>query len=162
MEELMRKLIETQQQLAQSVASQQEQIKNNQERMLQKDEQIVSLIDSIKNMPGGQNQVAVTVQPAVIDPVVVRAEKVQRLAMNMRKSNRIKIFKASSDSDIQIFIKKFGEELNTLKQMVGIDNDLTKEEYVPIFRASLDFAVLERVEQVFKKDSQNVIKWEDY
>ena len=52
---------------------------------------MADLIDSIKNMPGGQNQVAVTVQPAVIDPVVVRAEKVQRLAMNMCKSNRIKI-----------------------------------------------------------------------
>ena len=35
--------------------------------------------------------------------------------------------------------------------MVGIDNDLTKDEYIPIFRASLDFSVIERVEQVLKK-----------
>ena len=121
--------------------------------------QIADFINVIKAMPGIQNPVAVNVQPAIVVPAVVRAEKVQRLAMSMRKSNHIKIFKF--DSDIQIFIKKFGEELNTLKQMVGIDNDLTKDEYVPIFRASLDFAVLERVEQVFKKDAQNVKKWED-
>ena len=67
------------------------------ESMARKDEQIASLIESIKSMPGVQNPVAVNVQPAVLDPVVVRAEKDQRLAMNMRKSNRIKISKASSD-----------------------------------------------------------------
>ena len=128
---------------------------------VQHKEEMASLIESIKHMPGVQQPVALNVQPAVIDPVVVRAEKVQSLAMNMRKSNRIKIFKACSDSDIQMFIKKFGEELNTLKQMVGIDNDLTKGEYVPIFRASLDFAVIERVEQVFKKDINAVKTWKD-
>ena len=50
-----------------------------------------------------------------------------------------------------MFIKKIGEEIKSLKQMVGIADDLTKEEYVPIFRASLDFTVIERVEQVLKK-----------
>ena len=103
-------------------------------------EQIASLIESIKAMPGVANPVAVNVHPAPPDVAVVRADKVQRLALCMRKSNRIKLFKF--DSDIQIFIKKFGEELNTLKQMVGIDNDLTKDEYVTIFRASLDISVI--------------------
>ena len=79
----------------------------------------------------------------------------------MRKSNRIKVFKANNDSDIRKFIKKFGEELKSLKPMVGIDDALTKEEYVPIFRASLDFDVLERVEQVFDKDAGNIKTWEN-
>ena len=121
--------------------------------------QISNLIETIKLMPGVQNPVAVTVQPVAVDPLVVRAEKVQRLSMNMRKSNRIKIFKACNDSDIRMFIKKFGEKIKSLKQMVGIADDLTKEEYVPIFRASLDFTVIERVEQVFKKDALNVKTW---
>ena len=60
-----------------------------------------------------------------------------------------------------MFIKKFGEEIKSLKQMVGIADALSKEEYVPIFRASLDFTVIERVEQVFKKDVQNVKTWEN-
>ena len=38
---------------------------------------------------------------------------------------------------------------------------MTRDEYVPIFRASLDFAVLERVEQRFNRDDTNIIKWED-
>ena len=76
-------------------------------------QQIAALIEAINIMPGVQNPVAVTVQPAVVDPALIRAEKVQRLAMSMRKSNRIKVFKASGDSDIQIFLKRFGEELIT-------------------------------------------------
>ena len=51
--------------------------------------QISNLIETIKLMPGVQNPVAVTVEPAVVAPDVVRAEKVQRLSLNMRKSNRI-------------------------------------------------------------------------
>ena len=80
--------------------------------------------------------------------------------MSMCKSNRVKVFKASGDSDIQIFIKRFGEELITLKQMVGINDELTKQEYVPIFRASLEFSVIERVDQVFKKDPNNPKDWD--
>ena len=44
--------------------------------------------------------------------------------------------------------------------MVGIDNDLTKDEYVPLFRSSLDLYVLKRVEQVFKVDPLNLKTWE--
>ena len=45
-------------------------------------EQIASLIESIKNMPGVQGPVALTVQPAAVAPDLIRAEKVQRLAMS--------------------------------------------------------------------------------
>ena len=119
--------------------------------------QIADLVNALKAMPGVQRPVAVNVQPAPVDPNIVRTEKVQRLSLNLRKSNRIKVFKA--DSDIQVYLKKFGEELNSLKQMVGIDDDLSRDEYIPIFRASLDFHVLERVEQVFKKDAANIKTW---
>ena len=127
-----------------------------QAHMLQQQNQIAGLIETIKSMPGVAAPVAVQVLPAALDPLVARAEKVQRLSMNMRKSSRLKVFKACNDSDIRIFIKKFQGELETLKQMVRIVDALTKEEYVPIFRASLDFTVLERVEQVFKKDIGNI------
>ena len=110
-------------------------------------------------MPGVAAPVAVTVQPAQVEANVVRAEKVQRLAMSMRKSNRIKVFRHTNDSDIRKYIKKFNEELKSLKPMVGINNDLTQPEYVPLFRASLDFEVIERVEQVFVRDAQNIKTW---
>ena len=116
--------------------------------------QITSLVTAIQQMPGVQEPVTVTVNPAVVAAEVIRAEKVQKLALNMRKSNRFKIFRVNNDSDIKLFIKKFDEELKSLKLMVGIDNDLTKDEYIPIFRASLDFSVIERVEQVLKKNNK--------
>ena len=124
--------------------------------MTQQQNQITSLIEAIMVMPGVNAPVAVTVQPAQIAAEVVRADKVQRLAMCMRKSNRIKVFRHSNESDIRKYIKKFDEELKSLKSVVGITDALTQAEYVPLFRATLDFSVLERVEQVFVKDSGNV------
>ena len=117
--------------------------------MKEQQDQILGLVDTIKAMPGVSAPVAVTVQTPAPDADVVRAEKVQKLAMCMRKSNRIKVFKHTSDSDIRKYIKKFDEELRALKPMVGINDALSQAEYVPLFRASLDFCVLERVEQVF-------------
>merc|ERR1712082_363011 len=105
---------------------------NQQAQILHQQNQITSSIQALQQMPGVQRAVEVTVNPAVVAAETIRAEKVQKLALNMRKSNRFKTFKL----------------------MVGIDNDLTKEEYIPIFRASLDFSVIERVEQVLKKDAK--------
>ena len=126
-----------------------------QAQILQQQNQITSLIQAIQQMPGVQRPVEVTVNPAVVAADAIRAEKVQNLALNMRKSNRFKIFKVHTDSDVKLFIKKFDEELKSLKLMVGIDDDLTKEEYIPIFRASLDFSVIERVEQVLTKNNKD-------
>ena len=84
--------------------------------------QITDLVNALKAKPGVANPVAVNVQPAPIPANVIRAEKVQKLSLNLRKSNRIKLFKA--DTDIQVYMRKFGEEIKTLKQMVGIDDDL--------------------------------------
>ena len=89
-----------------------EEIKELVATVVQQD-QITSLIDVIKNMPGVSAPVAVTVQPAQVEADVVRAEKVQKLAMCMRKSNRIKVFRHTNDSDIRKYIKKFDEELKS-------------------------------------------------
>ena len=136
-----------------------EEIKELVETVVQQQNQITSLIDVITNMPGVSAPVAVTVQPAQVAADVVRAEKVQKLAMCMRKSNRIKVFRHTNDSDIRKYIKKFNEELQSLKSMVGINDVLTQVEYVPLFRAALDFNVIARVEQVFVQDAQNVKTW---
>jgi len=121
---------------------------------------IVGLIDSIKAMPGIQRPIAVQVQPPQVNAAAARIEKICRLSVGMRKSTRLKVFKACDDCDIKLFIKQFDGELETVKQMVGITDALDDREYVPIFRAALDFAVLERVGQVFKKDPLAVKTWE--
>ena len=50
----------------------------------------------------------------------------------MRKNSRLKIYKHDGEADIRRYIKKFDEELKSLKVMVGNANDLEKAEYVPI------------------------------
>ena len=97
-----------------------EEIKELVAAFVQQQSQINSLIDAIKIMPDVSAPVAVTVQPARVEADVVRAEKVQKLAMCMRKSNRIKVFRHTNDSDIRKYIKKFDEELKSFKPMVGI------------------------------------------
>ena len=121
------------------------------EKSEQQQAQITSLLTAIQGMPGINDPIRVTVQPAA---------QVQRLAIGLRKSNRVKDFKHTKDSNIRTYIKKFDEEIKSLKSMVGIANDLSKEEYVPLFRASLDFNVLKRVEQVFKVDPNNLKTWD--
>merc|ERR1712240_882723 len=77
-----------------------------------------------------------------------RKEQFQTLVFNFRKTNRVKQFKGNSESDIDLFFKKFHEELNTNKILVGLSSDLTRDEYVPLFRSCLELVVVERVDQV--------------
>ena len=45
-----------------------------------------------------------------------------------------------------------------MKVMVGLDENLTRDEYVPIFRACLDYPVVERVGQVLTSKNKT---WEN-
>ena len=87
-----------------------------------------------------------------------RKEQIQNLVLNFRKTNKLKAFKGNSESDIDLFLKKFTEELNTNKLLVGLSNDLTRDEYVPLFRSCLEYAVVERVDQVLIAKKQNLGK----
>ena len=72
-----------------------------QAQILEQQQQITGLITAIRGMPGIEQPVNVTVQPAAPAVAVVRAEKVQRLALGLRKSNRIKDFKHTKDSNVR-------------------------------------------------------------
>ena len=122
------------------------------ERQAQNNQQITSLIEAL--------QFNVTVQQAAPDANATRAAKIQKIAESLRKGSRVKDFKNTNDSNIRTHIKKFENELKSLKQMVGIMDDLSRDEYVPMFRANLEFSVLVRVEQVFKCDPNNIKTWD--
>ena len=98
-------------------------------------DQIAGLVDAIKQMPGIAAPIQVAVAAAAADPVAIRADKIQRIVLGLRKSNRIKDFKHHKDSNIRLWIKKFEEEIKSIKTMIGIDAELTRDKYVPIFRA---------------------------
>ena len=112
------------------------------------DAKFEQLLATVRAGQGNGNQNAVNVQPASDE--AIRAEKIQKINFNLRKSNRLKIFKVSADTDIKLFIKKFEEELFNMKVMVGLNEVLSKQEYVPIFRSCLDYPVVERVSQVIE------------
>ena len=60
-----------------------------QAQILQQQNQITDLIQAIRE----QEPIRVNVNPAAVTAEAIRAEKVQKLALNMRKSNRFKILK---------------------------------------------------------------------
>ena len=122
--------------------------------------QIANLLTALQGMPGVNAPISVTVQPAAQNDAAVRADKIQRLAIGLRKSNKIKDFKHTKESNVRTYIKRFDEEIKSLKVMVGIQDNLSKDEYIPLFRANLEFNVLKRVEQVFKGDPGNLLTWE--
>ena len=83
---------------------------------------VAGLVETIKGMPGVQQPIQVDMRPSQ-QPTAdeIRADKVQRVAVSMRKSNRVKPFKY--DSDILVFLKRFQEELTSIKSIHGMNND---------------------------------------
>ena len=67
------------------------------DQMAAQQNQISDLVNALQAMPGVRNPVEVQVQPAPIAANVIRTEKVQKLSLNLRKSNRIKRYKADTD-----------------------------------------------------------------
>ena len=124
------------------------------QKMAEQQQTITALLQQIRNPAPVQVQYV----PAAPNVDEVRAEKVQKINLNIRKSNRLKLFKVSNDSDIKLFLKKFDEELQNMKVMVGLDENLTRDEYVPIFRSCLDYPVVERVGQVLTSKNKT---WEN-
>lgn len=116
-------------------------------RMAVQQDQVAELLKHLKDPA----PVQVDLRPPAIADGVIRAGKVQKLSYNVIRSNRLKIFKLSAEADIKWFLRKFNEELNTMKGVVGLNDELSKEEFVPIFRSCLDFPVVERVDQALLK-----------
>ena len=101
---------------------QEERFVTQQNQIADQQSQIAELIKTIKEPP------PVTVEYRQPGPAaeVIRAEKVQKINFNLWKSSRLKPFRVSADSDIKLFLKRFDEELQNMKAMVGLDQALTK------------------------------------
>merc|ERR1711942_229109 len=112
-------------------------------RINQQNAQIKALIEALKTPQGP-------------DVNAVRAEKVSKITFNISKSSKLKPFKISHD--IKLFQKIFDEQLIIMKAAVGIADDLSRDEYVPIFRSCLDFPVVERVKVALTGKTKT---WED-
>ena len=85
--------------------------KKQQEQALERQQyqqEIKDMIQLIQGMPGVNTPVSVTVAPTPVDNAILRANKVQQMALALRKSSKIIAFKHDKDSDIIIrqYLKK--------------------------------------------------------
>merc|ERR1711942_415131 len=113
------------------IVEQNNKISQQNDQLKESQDQIKALIEALKNTNGP-------------DVGAIRAEKVQKITLNLCKSSKLKPFKISQD--VKMFQKLFIEQLTIMKAAVGITDDLSREEYIPIFRSCLEFPVVERVQ----------------
>ncbi|CAL4213510.1 unnamed protein product [Meganyctiphanes norvegica] len=97
--------------------------------------------------------------PAPLDPAVIRAEKVAKLSLALRKSHKVKDFKDTSETNIREWLKRFDQEAGSLKKMSGINDDLTRAEYIEVIKDKLEYQVVKRLDTVFVA-RQPAITWE--
>ena len=90
--------------------------------------------------------------PAVpaVDPAVVRGEKMAKLNFALRKSVKIKDFKEAQDVSIRDWIKRFDQEIQAVKKMSGINDNLTRDEMIDCMKDKLDYAVIKRLDTAFR------------
>ena len=83
------------------------------------------------------------------DAAAVRAEKISKLGAALRKSTKIKEFKEDGECSIKEWLRRWEHEVDSLKKMCGINDALTREEGVEIFRDRLNYTVIKRLDSAF-------------
>ena len=58
--------------------------------------------------------------------VVARADKVSKLGVSLRKSYKVKEFKDNNEKSVKEWLTRWDQEVNTLKKMCNITDDLTR------------------------------------
>ena len=96
---------------------------------------------------------------AAVDPAVVRGKKMAKLNFALRKSVKIKDFKEAQDVSIRDWIKRFDQEIQAVKKMSGINDNLTRDEMVDCIKDKLDYAVIKRLDTVFRA-KDDPLTWE--
>ena len=64
----------------------------------------------------------------------IRAEKLAKLNLALRKSTKVKEYRDTQEMSIKEWLKKYEQEILVLKRMSGIDDDLTSTECTNVKR----------------------------
>ena len=113
---------------------------------VQQKEDMNRLIAALAERPQPNQAGVVNQQP---DPVAMRASALSRVALGLRKSQKLKDFQYGQDSDIKQWLRKFDIEVKAIKKIAGLDGDLERQEYVDLLKGKLDYQVLRRLETAF-------------
>ena len=109
-------------------------------------EQNANLIATLNAHGGGDGHVGVA--PA-LDAGLIRSENISKLNLALRMSGKVKDFKETHDGSVKEWLKRFDQEIGTLKRMSGIDDELTRNEIVELFKDKLDYPVIKRLDTAF-------------
>ena len=82
----------------------------------------------------------------------IRAEKLSKLNLALRKSSKIKEYKDTQEMNIKEWLKKYEEEILVLKRMSGIEDNLSSDEKVLMLKDKLDYHVIKRVDTAFRNE----------
>ena len=95
-----------------------------------------------------QRELIAQVLAARPDAAALRADKIAKLGAALRKSTKIKDFK-EGDCSIKEWLRRWEHEVESLKKICGIPDDLTREEGIEIFKDRLDYTVIKRLDSAF-------------
>ena len=124
---------------------------------VQQKEDMNRLIAALAERPQQAIQaVVVNQQP---DPAAVRASALSRVALGLRKSQKLKDFKHCQESDIKQWLRMFDIEVGAIKKIAGINGNLERQEYVDLLKNKLDYQVLRRLDSAFPARDP-VLRWD--
>ena len=113
-------------------------------------EQLTALVERLLHsnasaMEAADNRQRELMQQLLAGRPDVRAEKVAKLGAALRKSQKIKDFKEGGMA-IKEWLRRWEWEVDAAKKLCGIDDDLSRDEGVGIFKDKLDFTVVKRLD----------------
>ena len=113
-------------------------------------QKIADLLEEVARLRAAPADAAAPVLgDAAARAAAARAEKISKIQINLKKSNKLKEYKESTETTVKEWLSKFNTELNTLKKMAGIVGDLTREEMVDLFKDRLEYQVVKHLDPAF-------------
>ena len=122
-------------------------------------EENLKLITALNARPAAPGGAAVVPAAPAVDPAIVRGEKMAKLNFALKKSVKIKDFKEAQELDIRDWLKRFDQEIQAVKKMSGINDNLTRDETIDCMKDKLDYAVIKRLDTAFNA-KDDPLTWE--
>ena len=120
----------------------------SQNKMAEENAKLITALNTQQRAgAGGRQPLQVGALP---NEAAIRAEKLQKLSLALRKSNKIKDFTDTQTTSIREWLRRFEAELMALKKMSGINDDLQRDEVIECIKDRLDYSVTQRLETAFQ------------
>ena len=115
-------------------------------KMQEENTRLITALTTARAGAGGRQPLQVGALP---NEAAIRAEKLQKLSLALRKSNKIKDFTDTQTTNIREWLRRFEAELMTLKKMSGINDELQRDEVIECIKDRFDYSVAKRLDTAF-------------